>query len=174
MMAVNLDELFGKAARASEDVMIVRDEARAEAVLAIRDIERRLRDAIAGDVLRGLRNLHRQYDGRPVRGGSVRWGARVVRGPGPATEARVDAAIEFGTSCMVVTKDGELAIFGVDERGVFTSRPVDDDELVAQDLDCIAATVALVLERHCAAAERTSSTYGRLSELATLIRKALR
>ena len=170
--ALDLEGLFMRAARASELCMVVRDEAREQAVVAIRDIERRLREAIAGDTLRGLRNLYRQFDGRDIFGAPPRLAARIVRGRGPVEDRRVDAPIEFGTREWVWTKAGALACWAVSLDGVFSERPLEDEELLAQDLEPVAATVAHVLARHCERAERTAANYERLAELAAAIRGA--
>jgi hypothetical protein len=164
--ARNLEDLFKAAARASCGVMVERDEARQAAVETIREVECRLRAAVRGDTLRGMVNLY------PVRGAVAQQGARVVGREGAHTEffaqasKKLDEPVPFGREAMVLTKEGELMQFCVGERGEFSSFPVEDRDLTAQDLDAVLCTVLLVLERHVARAERTSTNYVRISQLA--------
>ena len=176
---MNLEQIFARASRASEELMSEREEARAGAIRAIGDMERKLRACLAGDTLRGLVNLHRLRTGAPVRGTSVQLGARVVGRNGAyasgfaVTDRKVDEALAFGEQALVLTKEGNLVVYWVDDRGVFGSRAVEDSDITAQDLDAVAHTVAHVLERHAARAERTAANYERLRELAGAIRGAL-
>ena len=171
-MSACLEQMFIRASRASEEVMVEREEAKAGAVRAIRDIERRLRECLAGDTLRGLANLHRLRSGVAVRGTSVQYGARVVVQLGDG-DRKIDAPIDFDSDALVVTKDGEFAVYTVDAMGAFESWPARDDDFTAQDLDAAIATVHRVLERHVERAERTAANYERLRELAGAIRGAL-
>lgn len=171
--AASIDTLITRAGLASEQVAEERDGARRSAIEAIRLLERRLRDALRGDPLRGMVNL--VY----VRG-VVRQAARVVGREGAHTgffevsDERIDKPIVFGTSALVMTRDGALAQFAVTADGEFSSRPVSDDELVAQDLDAVVHTARRVLRRHVERADRTAANYARLSEMAGALSDAIR
>jgi len=171
--ATSIDYLIDRAGRASEGVAEGRESARRTAVAAIRLLERRLRVALRGDPLRGMVNL--VY----VRG-VVQQAARVVGREGAhtgffeVTDERIDKPIVFGTSAMVLTRDGELARFSVTADGAFSSRPVRDDELTAQDLDAVVHTARRVLQRHVERADRTAANYARLSEMAGALSDAIR
>jgi hypothetical protein len=171
--ARNLEQLFAAASTASASLMEGRDLARQHSVRAIREVERRLRSAIAGDTLRGMSNLF------PVRGAIAQQAARVVGREGAHTDffaqamRKLDEPVPFGRSAMVLTKEGELMVFEVGERGEFSSRPAEDGELTAQDLDAVLHTVRAVLERHVQRAERTAANYARISGMAAQLGRLL-
>lgn len=163
--SASLEELFAGASWASEEVASRREVARREAVRAIRRLEGSLRQAVAGDTIRGLANLN------PVRGAPAQQAARVV---GPGAAHKMDAPVAFGTRAIVLAKDGALVVLEVGERGELHARAVRDDELTAQDLDAVVETTRRVLERHVERASRTASNYARISELAGALCAAVR
>ena len=164
--ARDLEWMVGRAAAASGAAMTSREDARAQAVAAIRDLERSVRDAVRGDTLRGLANLCSQRD-QPARLGARVIGRDGAQGLTIAQQVdRVDKPIALGRKALVLTKEGELAVYAVDEQGGWSQWPAGDDELLAQDLDAVAFTVAYALGRHVARAERTAANYVRISKLA--------
>jgi len=160
--AFDMEYLFTAAAGASERVMLEREEARRRTASAIRELERCVKSAIAGDTLRGLANLHPVPDEPPI------LGARLVQ-PGGNTDAKV----QFGRHAVVLGKDGAFLAMDVTERGVVTTKPADDDDFLAQDLDAVMHTVRVTLERHVTRADRTAANYERLTVLAETLTESL-
>jgi hypothetical protein len=155
----NLDDLYRAATAASERVMIEREDAREAAIVAIRGIEARIQEVIAGDSVRGLANLYPAS--RPVENGM-----RVVS---QEMQHLHDTPVRLGRSALVLDRHGCLSVFDVSSDGAFGSRPVRDDEIQAQDLDAVLHTVGRALARHCERADRTTANYARIVALSDSI-----
>lgn len=151
---MKLDDLLDEAAKASADAMISRDDARTVAVSAIRKLEARLIDAIAGDTLRGMATLATGFEG-------TLQGAR-VRGDS-------DKPLPNGfRDVLVLKRDGSLVLARKTANG-YACRLVRDEELLAQDLELVVQTARTALQRHIACAEKTAASYGRILGLSATV-----
>ena len=162
--AVNMEHLFVAAAGASERVMTVRDQARVQSVRAIREMERRVQEAIMGDTLRGMANLNPMPHEKPIQG------ARLQRDPNGKA---IDAKVAVGRRAIVLDKDGRFQQMAVALNGDVLLTPVLDDEFLAQDLEPVTRLVRAVLERHVARADATAATYRRVKDLAETLTETL-
>ncbi len=163
MVAVrDMEHLFMATAGASERVMVERQEARDRTIRAIREVERRVQEAIRGDSLRGLANLN------PVYGQPSIQGARVVQPGGD-----VDRKVQYGKRAVTMNRDGQFIVMDVTIDGAITLEPARDEDFLAQDLDSVVYTVWTALVRHIARADRTVENYERLTSLSENLTKAL-
>jgi hypothetical protein len=160
--ASNVD-LFDVAAAATHRLAAVRDFAREEAVAAVRVLEARLRDALAGEKLRGLSNLTPWLPSRYV-------AARVGGGDRYGIDRNLP---DDGREAIVVTRDGTLAVARVDGTAV-VEREVEDDDIFAEDHEAVARAVLEVLERYVSGAGKAERNYARAGDLARRVSAALR
>jgi hypothetical protein len=136
-------------------------DAKRAAVLAIRAVEARLVEELAGTRLRGAPNLVPDWQG-------VRFFGWRLRG-------HADAPLGgHGVGALVLTPAGRLCMVqrGVDSVGCVTERPVLDEELFAEDVQCLAKLLLKVLPLHCANAAAAGARFARLEALAEGIRVA--
>jgi len=155
-----LDALFERARNASEQVMTERDDARSTAIAAMRGLEERLQAAIAGDVLRGLKNLAKpagKFSAAHV-GGSGQWG--------------IDERLEWRVPTLCVSQDGKLVVAQIDGSDV-SVRDAADEDLRIEDVGPVTDAVHEALERHVAHSERTAASYARASELSARLARAV-
>jgi hypothetical protein len=160
--AADMEYLFTAAAGASERVMVERQEARDRTVQAIREVERKVKEAVRGDCLRGLANMNPVYGEAPIQG------ARVVQPGGD-----IDKKVRYGQHAIVLNKDGAFMSMDVDDDGRVTIEAAKDEHFLAQDLDSVTYTVHTALQRHIARADRTVENYERLTSLAENLTVAL-
>jgi len=160
MGAIALDTLFDRARDASVKVMTERDDARSRAVAAIRAIEQKLQEAVAGDVLRGLRDLGKPY------------GTFHAAAVGRNLSHGIDTRVPWGKRGLYLTKDGEFWM-AVLEDGQLHARAVADDELRVEDLEHVVEAARAALAQHVASCDRTAASYGRAAALAARLARAI-
>ena len=158
----DMDDLVERTGALRASIVGTRTEVRARSIEVLRTLERAVREALAGDTLRGMRSLL-PADCTPFRAAAV-YGTR---------DHGVDSFLSaLGKPMLVWTKQGELhSAWKVGREAA--SRAVTDDELTAQDLE--AATVALetVLMRHLEHSDDTLRSYRSIGDLCTRIARAL-
>lgn len=147
------------ARRANERLAASRDVARAEAVAAIRLLEEALAGALVPDRLRGL---------RPLCGGDLY--AVQVRRAVPDAPLEIPNAVGEVRESLVLTADGRLSIAraAVGARGAVypVVRRVQDEELVAEDVERVSRAIVVAVSRHVEACERGEVRYEHLRGLA--------
>lgn len=156
--------LFANVQEATRTLAEVRGSARTAAVRAVRALEAALRRALEGHALRGLKNLGH--------GSALFYAARVRA----AVDSRLAWPVE-ADSCveaLCILPTGQLAIAQcrTDAHGACldpTWRPATDDDLIAEDVEALTRTLAVVLPRHIAAAEQARERYDKLRALAARI-----
>lgn len=133
-----------------------RDEARRVARIAIAAIESALTQALDGDELRGMSNLNTPRDGR-----NEEFRAVQVRGK------FADAPLTESWS-LVVTKRGAIVLArrSVGTGTVDVDRDGVVDFLIAEDLEHVIDRVHRAIDDHLVRAERTTSSYQRMIDLA--------
>lgn len=153
--AVKIDKLMVEATQASERAISARENAREDAVKAIRELEARLVEALDGDTLRGISRLQEGDTG--IQGINVRGAGKF----GIDTYLPTD-----GREVLIISKGGRLQMASVN-GGVEKEQARDafDAELTAQDLEPIASAMQKALERHIVRAERTEKNYVRVTDL---------
>lgn len=145
-----------------------RHGAKQDAIKAIRLIEGRLVEALAGEPLRGLPNLlpevgarHQQFYALQVRGKFA------------------DRPLPYDEAVVVLTREGRLCWATRESDGHLRPAvrahlvPVEDDELMLEDLQLVAASVERALQAHLARVESTSERYRNVSALARRVSHAL-
>ena len=159
-----LDDLLQQTYRASEGVALMRATASESVVNAIRTFERKLREALDGDSLRGLANLA----GAPSLGG-VRdrfYGAQL-------SAPNVDLPLVY-KAVLCVDKHGSFVMTrALDGDPYWESRPVLDHELRAEWFEQITRSLQVVLERHIARSSRTEANYRATAEFAERLAAAV-
>jgi hypothetical protein len=155
--AIRIDDLMSRAKEASGRVVLVR----LQAVAAIRLIERRLQEVLAGDTLRGLRDLTPSY-GTETFAAAVAWVAGGALHPahGVDTFPPID-----GRELLVLDRAGALRVVAVGdgEVGVY---PAEDVDFRVDHVEALHRAVITVLERHVERTERIAVGYGPARELA--------
>lgn len=155
---MTLAKLLEDARAGAEEMRAAQSDARAASVSAVRAVEAALVEALGGERLRGLPVLHRT----PVFAGARARGRRI---DGVLAEKHV----------LVLDEEGRLrmACTGPDGVGVAT-RPADDSELLAEDVEDVARAAEEVLRRHVTLLAQKAARYRALVELAGKLEAALR
>lgn len=158
--AKQMDALLDRARRASERVMTERDDARGLAIATIRALEQRVQEAIAGDVLRGLKDIAQPVGVlRAARvGGSLRWG--------------IDERLEWRRTSLCLHQDGRLVMAMIDGPRLVV-RDAEDDDLRIEHLEPVTACVRDALTRHAEHSERTADSYARVVALSARLASAV-
>jgi hypothetical protein len=164
--ARHLDGHFERAAMAGSAAAKLRDLARGKAVRVVRELERRLVEALDGGTLRGLRTLAPEEAG-PYYAANVRVGGR----------HGIDTWLR-GEDVLCIDKDGRLVMAGLWDDGpvpvsYVRAHPARDEELRAEDAEAMASAVRQVLERHAAASARTGERHARAGAAAEELARAL-
>lgn len=133
-----------------------RETARMDAVKAIRELEDRLAEALGGERLRGLPNLH--FDS------SKTFNAARLRG---AKETPVIGA----TLCL--TSDGIVCMVTPDNHEELTATPVEDKDLQAEDLEHFVRLLGQVIPQHIQMCDKSSTRYEGISGLAARVKRCL-
>ena len=167
-----IPNLIVEAGRASEVLRDTRERARVEAIAAIRAMERALLDALAGETLKGIRDIAPGYAAARVR--SV--GRNDVSIPyEPLPEPRPGFSV--GREVLVVTAYGRLDMahtLRVDQGSIVVGhRPADDPDLLIEDVEHLARLFAELLGEHVARARKTAERFGHLDAIAQRISAAL-
>lgn len=157
MSAQKIDNALARAARASRALSETRTKARDVSIRAIRDVERRVVEALAGEQLRGMPNLAER--GAPLRAMRVNAWSR----NGDSSMLPRD-----GREVLVFTAAGRLAVARLGEVGP-QIRHVTDDELVLEDLSSFVGVVQEALERHIALVDRRVQSLKKAEALAKLL-----
>ena len=166
-----LAERFMRLRESRATMTAVREEARGQAVRAIRAIESELVDALDGATLRGLPNLGSSGE----RFYAIRVRTQQYGEVGPNAEEPIEA----GEEPLCLTKEGVLVVarwhYVNNERDPgaggdrLSSPPVRSDELMIEDVEALVRTVHHVVPRHLAQLETTNARFSRIGELAERI-----
>jgi hypothetical protein len=163
--ALKIDDALDRASRAASRLSAERAAVRDYAVAALRALERRLVDALAGEPLRGLTN---------VAGDRGRFVAARVGGRPPRL---IDDLLPYsGDECLVLGRDGHLYVARVTGDGHFARRASDADLLprgARPDALVLPAYAAATdaLSRHVALSERRASDLAHCSSLLDRLRR---
>ena len=149
---MSLDELLDDVTHHAASLSESRLDVRASAVSAIRAIEARLVEALAGERLRGLPNLGTRLD--PF------YAQRVLSKH--STGARLPPD---GREVLAIHTDGRLIVVSW-RVGRVVNRPLVDDEIVLEDLEPYVRIVGDILERFVALSERRTARIDRAGDLA--------
>ena len=154
---MTLAKLLEETKEGGELLAAARERARPECIAAVRQLEAALVEALGGEALKGLPRLQNNPG---VYGASVR---------GKHRDVELD-----DRPMLVVVPSGRLhmARLSPDSDEVVT-RAVDDDELLAEDVENVAQTFAVALVKHLASVEKTTARYAGLSALAKKLEDAL-
>lgn len=150
---------FEAAREVSLRVATVRHEARERSVAAIRSLEAKLREVLAGESLRGLVDLAPSSTSPFV--------AARVSGKSSVGIGKIDKILPSdGRESLVILRDGTIAVAMVSADGSVDSAPAEDEDLLVEDLEPLVAAVASVLRRYVEKSERTAVNYARALEFA--------
>jgi hypothetical protein len=154
-----VEQVASGSARASE----VRMAARESVIERLRNIEAVVKTALAGESLKGCKNL-----AQAMPGGQRFQAVAISNG-----QFGIDTYLPFdGRPLLVWTKAGELHV--ACQRGrVVESRRIEDDEITAQDLEPVVRALELALIRHLEYAEESHRTYRDVLNLSSRISRAL-
>ena len=146
---------------ASAKISVARTTAKIETIELLRGFERAVQEALVGDKLRGMKSL------LPSECVSFQAAAIGTGKHGINTFLPMD-----GRPMLVWTKRGELHVATRRGRSA-ESRPIRDDELMAQDLDPVMRALDEVLLRHLEHAEESLRSYRAVLDLASRLSGAL-
>jgi len=169
-----MQQLLAEVRRAQSRLSSVRTSAREEAVSAIRSLEARLVETLAGEPLRGMPNLlpdaPKQFYALQIRGRSNRYLSLEGRAELVLLrEAMVNSAGEHVMLAWAVRDAGS-------PMRPFVSAivsPVADEEFNAEDLARVIEVVQGALQAHLARIASTEVTYARADDLARRLKKVL-
>lgn len=177
MQAARMDELFRRTERASDEVAVTRADASESVVSLLRGLEKRLRDALDGDSLRGLVDLGNGcvganltmvyfFNGEPF--GTMTKDGRTLY--------CIDRWLPLGIDGRVVLICDKHGLFLMARRtgDGYETRPVRDDEIRAEWLDLVPRALEVVLERHLDRTLRTAASYSATADLARKIACAVK
>jgi hypothetical protein len=154
---MTLAKLLEETKEGGELLAAAREKARPECIAAVRALEAALLEALGGEALKGLPRLQNNPGvyGAPVRG------------------KHRDVELDERPT-LVVAASGRLTMARlIEDSGDVEQRPVEDEELLAEDLEAVAQTFSVVLVRHLASVEKTTARYEGLSALAKKLEDAL-
>jgi hypothetical protein len=138
---------------------------RAQAVRAMRLLEARLVDALAGDSLRGLVNLVPPERGRFV--------AANVRGSAPYGIDRYLPFGNLGGETLCIGRHGDLLMASTASVQGGLVREATDEDLRFEDLELMVLAVREVLRRHLAAMPAHERRCDRVRRVAECVEEAL-
>jgi hypothetical protein len=174
---MNLGDLIRLANSATESAAEARKQALPATVTACRLIESAVQEMLAGEPLRGLKNLGIA--------GETFYGARVRTKP--------DTKVDHFNDCLLIDEEGHSAdtFLILDAQGRLTylqwilddqveppywtlvGHPVPDDYFRIGDVDGLLRALRIVLPRHVKASNRTTASYRGAKALASRIQAAL-
>jgi hypothetical protein len=165
--ARNMDELFRRTRQASESVAEDRATAAASTVNVLRELERRLVDALDGDSLRGLSNIC-TYQGSGRDRSHERFYAAQLAVPD------IDMQLPVHKDVLCVDKHGRFVLARrVSVAPFWESRATVDADLRAEWLEAVTQALQAVLTRHLERTERTAKNYRQTAELAEKLAHAV-
>ncbi len=169
MMGDTTRHLLDDARSAVEVLTHERDGARTAATRAVRTLEAALVEALQGHALRGIKNLGQ--------GNAPIYAAR-VRGE-PDTKLAWPAEPDSLTESLCIAANGSLVMIQCvtdDQAHALdaTSRPAQDADLLAEDVEALTRTLTTLLPRHIQAAERARERYQGIQALAERIERVLK
>lgn len=154
-------DVIERVAQASPALTAARARAREASRTAVEEMQERLRDALAGETIRGLVDLNPSGD---------RWLGARVHGHG---HHGVDSYLPpDGRPALCITAKGVLVHAWIEGAHVKTERTATLD-IRAEDISQYARTLVIVLTRHLEATSSAAASYGRTAALADAIRKAI-
>lgn len=164
MGAMTLDEAIHRTAVVSTVLSEKRLKARVVSIRAIRELEERLVEAIAGEKIRGMPNL--MPTGEPlyamrINSWSRKWGAS-------------EPLPRDGREVLVLTNVGQLRVARRDGQEPWSDlREVVDEELVIEDLELFTRAVQAALEKHMALVDKRVRSIARVEDLAKRVSDAV-
>lgn len=169
-MAENkIDMLLDKVRHSSTDTAEFRDDAREQAIAAIRGLEQALVESLAGEPLRGLKNLgtgSQPYYGARVRGKPE---AKLLWPEEPDSEAETLVIVADGHLAMAVCRT--MTSGGIDPH--VEECEVEDSDLRAEDVEAMLTTMAEIITRHITSAQTARERYTKLRELSDSVLRVL-
>jgi hypothetical protein len=182
---MSTSNLLEDLAALSDRAASAREMAREDALTAIRHVEKALLEALGGEPLRGLVNLG--LNTTPWYGARVRGSGASVDGKftWPATPGARDYLCLAVTGELVTARCVTSPLRASDPAGgrgggyfllveKVEASPVDNDDLVAEDLPGLLQTLRVVIPRHLEKAKATEASYLKISALAEKITAAVR
>jgi hypothetical protein len=149
---MSIDEVLAEAREAADRLAESREGARESAIAAIRALERRLVELLAGDHFRGMPSLVFGRDFFAIR----------VRSP---RDKRGDALVDQKKPVLVVADDGHLLMAEV-VGGVAVVREAEDGDLLIEDVEQFADAALVALRSHLLGLSRTDAQNRALDGLA--------
>lgn len=147
----------------------MRTEARTASLNAIKGMMAALMDILDGETLKGAPNLVGGGDGsRPYRGYRVRTAA-----------GKWDAGLEWpegdflGHEALVINIHGQLRFAALGRDVLVKERAASDDDLISEDAEKLANTLAIALQRHIAKCERGDARYRRMRRFSDAVATAI-
>jgi hypothetical protein len=153
--------------KAASRLIARRIQANGDAVRVIRELEKRLCDALGSETLRGLPHLTSgpfPFNGVQIR--SQRYDRQKFEEPLPLS----------GKPVLVIAKDGHIMwAYRCAEslNASWRADPVEDSYLKAEDLEPFTRAVQFVAENHLARIERTAKSYEKVSDFANTLARAI-
>lgn len=147
---------YAEVAEITERCMRVQREARGEAVRSCRAIEKALQEALAGGCIHGLANLGAKN--RPF------YGARLRTHP--------DMRLEGNQTSICLDSGGRL-VLATKTPDTIEIEPAADDQLWAEDGECLPKTLEIVLARHLERATINAARYEKLLQIAKCTNEVL-
>lgn len=158
-----VDELLAQTREAGERLDEVRTDAVDGAVMALRELETKVQEALGEDTLRGMVDL--------VPGASERcYGAQLS-----AKKYGVDTELpDDGREVLCMNKAGCVVwMRRISTPAAWGARPLKDDEIRAEFLEPATRAVQTILERHLARTARTHANYEAVAQLSAKLAGAI-
>lgn len=153
--ARKLDDLIAATADASTRIRAVRDDARLSATQVIRLIEMRVIESLHGDTIRGLSNL--------VAGSEPPCFAAQLQ---PRRYGIDHALPPDGREALTMNRRGEFVVLARYPGSLaWSSRPAEDEDLRAEDLEPIVRAVQTAIERHLTRTAKRTASYASIAAL---------
>ena len=161
---MTLADLLEQTKEGGELLRDARERARPACIAAVRKLEAALVEALGGEKLRGLPVLWPDpMQGNPT--GAERYNAARARG-----KKNIERVLSEAKPVLVVSEDGHLKMavaFAAPNEDVGpVERPVEDAELLAEDVEDVASAVEEVLRRHLVSLGQRTGRYQRFLDLA--------
>lgn len=158
-------ELVENVAKRSNQLLRSREAATEESIRILRDLERKVRAALAGQTLRGMCNLVPRCT-QPLLG---------ARALDPESEHGVDTFLPLdGSEVLVIDRSGRFRVAAVCDNGHdWYDRAVEDEDVGESTLQLASDAMQFVLERHLTRVDRGIRDYAVIVELAERLGKAL-
>lgn len=162
-----MDDLFRRTRQASEAVAEDRAQASESAVNVLRELEKRMVEALDGDSLRGLANLVNVAGSARDRAFERFYAAQL-------TVPDIDMQLPMHKDVLCVDKHGRFVMARrISVSPYWSALPSEDSELRAEWLGVVSHALQTVLTRHLERTERTARNYRTIDDLAEKLAAAL-